>query len=333
MDTVDRVHHLCLTVSSENYKEEWPKELDFFTSFLGMSSYRVPVEHMNTDEAIENMADGLAIGIQEPQVFDENGHPVLEYFYYLRGGDASQHATLIDLIVFLTKPGQNTQPLQNMNDQGFRSITLLVDNVNAIYQRGIDQGIEFITEPVTQNWSGLGEVRFVVVKDPIGNSVELVQTGEVAEPGDGKVLRIYSINKNTADLDKALEFYCDGCGMTVMERVEYEGEDFARSMGFDGSARATTCFLKGTNPEAKTYYALTFWDNPKTAPQVLKEGFTPSYYRMWLWVNGGSDGVQRLFDKMRPKMKVVTGEPRTFKAPPPPGVVSPWAFFWMMMMP
>ena len=55
-----------------------------------------------------------------PQVFDDEGHPVLEYFYYLAGEDISEAACVIDLIVFLTDPGQRTQPMETMNVQGLR---------------------------------------------------------------------------------------------------------------------------------------------------------------------------------------------------------------------
>ena len=36
MKTIDRMHHVCLTVSSESFEETWPKELAFFADFLRM---------------------------------------------------------------------------------------------------------------------------------------------------------------------------------------------------------------------------------------------------------------------------------------------------------
>lgn len=326
MKTIDRLHHLCLTVSSENFEENWPKVMGFFTDFLGMTAYRVAVEEMDQDSALKSLEEGMGLGKQVPQVFDEDGHMVLEYFYYLAGEDLSEAATVIDLIVFLTDPGQRTQPHDNLHTLGLRGFTLLVDNVDAIYQRGMEEGREFVCEPKTLDWGSMGEVRYAVVKDPSGNHIELVQTNEVSEPGTGKALRVFSINQNTADLAKALDFYSDDCGMSVEARVEQGGESFAGAMGVSDAAQATTCYLKGSNPDAKTYYALTQWDAPTVAPQVLKEGHTTSYFRMWHWIMGNKAGVQELWDKMEPKMQMAVQAPYTYPSPAPWGEVT-MAFF------
>ena len=316
MDTIDRLHHICLTVSSEDLEEGWPRVHNFYTDFLGMNSYRVPTEEMDHEIGLDSMEEGMEVGRQEIVEYDEQGRPRTEYFHYLAGEDMSETACLVDIICYLTKPGQFTQPLTNMNDLGLRGMTLLVDNIDAIYERAVEQGVVTLGEPTSQDWGDLGEVRFVVVKDPAGNPVELVQTNEISSPGDGKVLRIYSINQNTAHLDKMLDFYHEA-GMTLVARVEHESVEYGAGMGFAGSAKATTCYLKGANPEAKTYFAITQWSDPVSQAQILEEGHTPAYYRMWHWIKGDAAGVERMFDKMRPKMARVAQEPFRVVSPKP----------------
>ncbi len=317
METVDRYHHICLTVNSENWKEVWPKEMAFFTRFLRMHAYEINVEEMDLESSLEGLEKGLGLGPQKIVTYEESGKPKLDYFYYVMGEDMSETACLIDLIVFVTEPGQRTQPHPNMYTQGLRGLTLLVDNMEAIYRRGQEMGIEFLSEPVTDNWGDIGEVQYAVVKDAMGNPVELLQTDEVAEPGDGKVLRIFSLNQNTADLEQGLSFHVDGCGVSVAARVEHSGEAFAKANNVGADARATTCFLKGTNPDAKTYYALTQWHDPVTQVNTPDEGYTASYYRMWHWIKGNSDNVQALWDKMKPRMKTAAMDPYTYPSPAP----------------
>ena len=277
METIERIHHVCLTISTDQVDDGWPKAHNFYKHFLGMNSYRVPTEEMDHELAIESMEEGMEVGKQEFVKFDDDGHPITEYFHYLAGEDMSEKACLVDLIILLTKPGQMTQPSEQMNELGL-GMTLLVDNVDAIYNRGVDQGVTFVSEPLTLDWGSLGEVRYVIVRDPLGNPVELVQTNEVTEPGDGKVLRLFSVNQNTNHLDKMLAFYRDGCGMSVDHQVEHEGEDFAKGMGYSGSANATTCFFRGTDKDAKTYFAITQWANPISEQQKLKEGHTRAFF-------------------------------------------------------
>ena len=319
MRTIDRVHHVCLTVSSENFQETWPKELAFFADFLGMNCYKNDVSEMDEEISLQGIEQGLGLGPQTPVVHADDGSAILDHFYYIAGEDMSETACLIDLIVFLCEPGQLTQPQPNMYTQGLRGLTLLTDNIDAVYQRGLDMGIEFLSAPATQDWGDLGEVRHVVAKDAMGNPVELLQTNETAEPGDGKILRMFSINQNTADLERTLDFYCDGCGMTVAARIEHQDEGFATSMGVSGEARATTCLLKGTNPDAKTYFALTAWDKPTLAPFELKDRYTASYFRMWHWIKGDKNDVQALWDHMEPKMNQPTMAPYCYPS------VRPWS--------
>ena len=319
MKTIDRLHHVCLTVSSENFEETWPKELAFFADFLGMNCYKNDVSEMDEEISLKGIEQGLGLGPQTPVVYAEDGRAILDHFYYVAGEDMSETACMIDLIVFLCEPGQLTEPQPNLHTQGLRGLTLLTDNIDAVYRRGLDMGIELLSAPTTQDWGSLGEVRYMVAKDAMGNPIELVQTDEITEPGDGRILRIFSINQNTADLDNALEFFRDGCGMSVAARLEHRGEGFATSMGVSGAARATTCLLKGTNPDAKTYFALTSWDEPGLQPFALRERYTASFFRMWHWIRGHKEDVQELWDKMEPKMKKPTMSPYCYPS------VRPWS--------
>lgn len=321
MKTIDRTHHICLTVSSENFEEIWPKELAFFADFLGMATFKISVEEMDPDLVLQGLEEGMNLGPQTPVVYADDGRPIMDHFYYVAGKDLSETACLIDLIVFLCKPGQQTQTQPNMYTAGLRGLTLLADNVDTIYARGLEQGVEFLSEPVSMNWGDIGEVRYLVAKDPMGNAVELVQTDEVAQ-GDGEIIRIFSVNQNTGHLDDMLDFFVDGCGMSMEHRVEIEGEAFAKANGLAGTASATTCFLKGDNPDAKTFFSVTQWHDPVGCSFELKEGYTASYYRMWHWTRGGVEGAQELWDQMEPKMEQPMMAPYTYPSPRPWGDVT-----------
>ena len=321
MKTIDRIHHICLTVSSENFEETWPKELAFFADFLGMNTYKIDVSEMDEELTLKGLEEGMGVGKQTPVIFSEDGRAICDHFYYVAGEDMSETACMIDLIVFLCKPGQMTQTQKNMYTKGLRGMQLQADNVDAIYQRGTEQGVEFLSEPVTDNWGEIGEVRYVVAKDVIGNHVELVQMADTPQ-GEGKILRMFSVNQNTVDLEQSLDFWRDGCGMKQIATVEHDNEAFATAVGAPG-ARAKTVYLQGTNPdETTTYFALTQWEHPTLDELQLEQGYTASYYRMWHWINGGKDGAQELWDKMEPKMVVPAMGPYTYPSPRPWGDVT-----------
>ena len=85
--------------------------------------------------------------------------------------------------------------------------------------------------------------------------------------------------------------------------------------------------LKGVNKDEETaYFTITDWQDPKTAPQEISEGYTPAWYRMWFWIEG-SDNVRQLYADLRPKMKQATNEPMTFPSPEPWGPVTMGFFF------
>ena len=318
METVDRIHHICLTVSSENWRETWPKEMAFITEFLGMNAYYCATEEFDFETSKWGIEVGMGLGPQEVESYYDDGTPRLDYFFFVAGEDMSSTACMIDLIVFVTNPGQLSHAHPNMHTMGLRSFTVLVDNLDALYQRGIESGYEFLSEPVDADWGDLGQVRFVVVKDVMGNAIELVQTSDVA-PGEGKVKRIYSTNQNTRDIDWALDFYRDGCGMTVEAIVEHSGDEFSQSFAVPNDARATTYYLKGTNPEAKTYFSLTAWEKPTLEKQELEPLHTPSYYRQWFWIEGNKDNVWSLWNKMAPKMPSIGAEPFSYNS------MRPWS--------
>ncbi len=313
MKSVDRVYHICLTISTDQ-QEEYPRVLEFFTDFLKMNAFRIRTEEMKRDE-VEQGFDGIGIGKQTATVDEKTGKEKhLEIFHYVCGEDTSELATLMDFITFTTEPGQMTSPLDAMNLRGLRGMTLLVDDIAAIHARGQEQGVEFISEPVEADWGPLGQVLFAVVRDPLGNPVELVQTSP-GSAGEGKTLRIFSININTADAGKSLAFYRDGCGMRVEHEVELSGENMAHAMGVD-RMQATSYYLKGSNPHAETWLCLTEWASPGLGVIELPEGRTPSWYRMFLWLDSKED-VHAMFDHMRPNMARVIGEPFDFYTPPP----------------
>ena len=323
---VDRVHHMCLTISTEHPDHVYPDLLAFYTSFVGLRSYRIPTEQLDREKSIQGMED-LGAGKQEVKVDAESGKEVhMGTYYYLCGEDGSKDAALIDFVTFRLEPGQNVEALQSMNGAGLRNVTFLVDNLDELYARGQSEGVEFLSAPAEFEWGGLGRVKYAVMRDPLKNPVEFIQLGE-ASAGQCKVLRVFSLNHNTQDIEKALDFYRDGCGMNVEHVVEHSGREFGIAMGFDGAVTATSYLLKGANKGEETaYFTITDWEDPKTAPQKIPEGYTPAWYRMWFWIEG-SDNVRQLYDDLGPRMKQVSGEPFTFASPEPWGPVTIGFFF------
>ena len=317
MDTISRLHHICLTVDSTNWRQIWPQEMAFFTEFLRMNAYEINVEEMDVEISLEGLDKGMGLGPQKIAFWEESGAPKLDYFYYVAGEDMSEAACMIDLIVFLTDPGQRTQPQPNMYTGGLRGLTMLVDNIDAIYQRGLSSGQDFLSAPTTDRWGELGEVKYAVVKDPMGNHVELLETQESSGIGDGKVLRIFSINENVSDMRKSLEFFVEGCGMEIVCQFEQCADAFAVANNAPQGAKAQTCLLKGTHSGVQTYFSLTQWESPICAPHALDEGYTPSYYRMWHWVEGDKNNVQALWDKMEHKMPKPMMPPYSYPSPAP----------------
>ncbi|MDE0432577.1 MAG: hypothetical protein OXH92_01085 [Bryobacterales bacterium] len=323
---VDRVHHMCLTISTEHPDHVYPDLLAFYTSFVGLRSYRIPTEQLDREKSIQGLED-LGAGKQEVKVDAESGEEVhMGTYYYLCGEDASKDAALIDFVTFHLEPGQNVEALQSMNGAGLRNVTFLVDNLDELYARGQSEGVEFLSAPAEFEWGGLGRVKYAVMRDPLKNPIEFIQLGE-ASAGQCKVLRVFSLNHNTQDIEKALDFYRDGCGMNVEHVVEHSGREFGIAMGFDGAVTATSYLLKGANKGEETaYFTITDWEDPKTAPQKIPEGYTPAWYRMWFWIEG-SDNVRQLYDDLGPRMKQVSGEPFTFASPEPWGPVTIGFFF------
>ena len=65
MKTIDRLHHVCLTVSSENFEETWPKELAFFADFLRMNTYKIDVREMDEEITLQGLEQGMGTGASE----------------------------------------------------------------------------------------------------------------------------------------------------------------------------------------------------------------------------------------------------------------------------
>ena len=323
---VDRVHHMCLTISTEHSDEVFEDLRTFYTDFVGMQSYLVPTEQMDPDKSLQGM-EALGAGKQEIRQDEDTGtEEHMEIFYYLAGEDTSKYAALIDFITFRLDPGQYVEPLEKMNGMGLRNVTLLVDNLDELYSRGKRENANFLSAPVRLDWGGLGTAKFAVLRDPLNNPVELIQFGD-SSGQRCKVLRVFSLNHNTHDIDKALDFYRDGCGMTVEHVVEHSGQDFSSAFAFDELASATSYLLKGENKGEETaYFTITDWANPKVEAQKLPEGYTPAWYRMWFWIDD-SQRVRALYDELRPKMKQVTGEPFEFPSPEPWGPVTMGFFY------
>lgn len=288
MKEIQRLHHINLAVSSLNNTEFYPQCLAFYKDFLGMTGLNLApgIRMLSHDDHVEStkaFGSIMELGDKEMDVA----------VWFLRGDDASPTASCLDFLSY-NHPYLLTSPPEVAYEAGLRNVTLLVDNVDAIYARGLEQGIQFVSQPVTETLPNLGTVRFVVVIDPVGNQIELIQTDEIAELGAGNVVRLFSENINCIDVEKSLGFYRDVMGMQVITETNLDGaSNIGTAMGIGEDISAKTYYLRGHAENAPTYLSLTGWLKPKTIVRERPEGVANSWFRLLLWagvedVVGGS---------------------------------------------
>ena len=309
MSMIKRVVHICLTVSADTSDEVRPKLLEFYQGTLGMNARALPSNdpdfftHEQSLEALAPFGDKLVL--KEGEQFHSTVH-------FLSGHDGNAKSGLVDFITFHTPP-QNVQAPGAFNEAGIRSMALLVDNLAAVYERCVAQGVQFLSEPVAIDMGELGVRQFVVAKDPAGNPVEFI---EEAEPsGEGKVVRIFADNANTLNIDAALDLYVDTLGMHVAHTVEWQASaEVATAFAHPTPISAKTYYLLGSDPEGSTYFAITDWLDPGVASPSQPAGLDNSYYRMLLETHSIAETQTTVYEATKDKVAYLA-PPGVLKSP------------------
>jgi catechol 2,3-dioxygenase-like lactoylglutathione lyase family enzyme len=294
MAVIERLYHVCLTVRPD--PAAYRREVEFYRDFLGMSFEPVPM----SQEGWEQMYAGLGGNEPEGEYDGDVG--------FLRGQQNRVEDTLIDLVSFRT-PRFETEPSAALNRIGLRGPTLLVDDLDRLHARGVASGIRFLSEPVTAGLPGLGQLRFVVASDPEGCPVELIQSPYPGAQGRGSVERVFSVNINCADLERALELYRDELGMQVRTRVSLAGASgIGRAFGFGPDVQAESCLLTGENQDGATFLNLVEWRRPEPEGRPDRGEVGNAWFRMCLYV----DDVDALYEGTRDRLRFLA-PPFTFE--------------------
>jgi catechol 2,3-dioxygenase-like lactoylglutathione lyase family enzyme len=290
MAAIERLYHVCLTVRPDPAAHR--RQLEFYRDFLGMRFEPVPMSQAGWAQ----MYGGL--GGNEPEgAYDGD-------VGFLRGQQNRVDDTLIDLVSF-RNPRFETEPSAMLNQVGLRGPTLLVDDLDQIHARGVAAGIRFLSEPVTAELPGLGQVRFVIARDPEGGPVELIQVSDPSAEGRGAVERLFSVNINCADLEKALELYRDELGMQVRMRMSLDdASGIGRAFGFGADIRAEGCLLVGEKDDGATFLNLVEWRRPEAVVKPYAPGPGNAWFRMCLY----ADDPDALYERTRTGLR--------FLAPP-----------------
>ena len=85
------------------------------------------------------------------------------------------HATRLDLIEW-SKPRDDAKPYAQLNHLGIARIALFTKGLREEYQRLKNEGVSFISEPVTIR-TGAGTALFACFYDPDGTILELIEPG------------------------------------------------------------------------------------------------------------------------------------------------------------
>lgn len=144
---IQGVHHTCITVT------DLERSIAFYRDVLGL-------ELILTEESERSGDDrSKALGVAKAQV----------KLAILRAGDAQ-----VELIEYVTAQGRPYD--RNNNDVGAMHIAFHVSDVDAVYQRMLDQGVRFTSPPATIPAGPMEGWRWTYFFDPDGVSLEIIQT-------------------------------------------------------------------------------------------------------------------------------------------------------------
>lgn len=142
---IQAVHHVCIIV------EEVERSAQFYRDVIGLDF----VSDYTNSGPVADETLGLPGASQR--------------ICLLRAGSDQ---TLVELCQYYSPPGRPQMPHIRENDIGVRHLCFQVGDIQAVYRRLRNLGVEFTSGPVIQA-NGAACVFF---RDPDGNSLEFVQT-------------------------------------------------------------------------------------------------------------------------------------------------------------
>ena len=144
---IQGIHHTCITVS------DLEGSIAFYRDLLGL-------ELVMTEESERSGDDrSKALGVARAKV----------KLAILRAGDAQ-----VELIEYVTAKGRPYD--RHNNDTGAMHIAFQVADIDAVYQRMVDQGVRFTSPPTTIPAGPMAGWRWTYFFDPDGVSLEIIQT-------------------------------------------------------------------------------------------------------------------------------------------------------------
>lgn len=144
---IQGVHHTCITVSDRD------RSVAFYRDLLGL-------ELIMTEESERSQDDrSKALGVAGAKV----------KLAILRAGN-----TRVELIEYATSQGRPYD--RKNNDVGAMHIAFQVEDIDAVYQRMLEHGVRFTSEPVTIPAGPMKGWRWTYFFDPDGVSMEIIQT-------------------------------------------------------------------------------------------------------------------------------------------------------------
>ncbi len=203
--------------------------------------------------------------------------------------------SIIDLIEF-KEPFDERPPYSQVNHLGITMITLETTDLDADMATLKEQGIQFLSDPVTV---GSGNYRFAAMKDPDGNVIQLLENKN-AEPGisyPGKKLNITKflhVTVNTSDIVHSREFYQD-VGFELADEANVTGaKEMGQAFGLEGEYKTKTALMK---LEEGPGILLQQWEQPLFDPESPYEKLNHiGYSRIAIETTDIEADVKRLED-------------------------------------
>lgn len=141
------VHHTCITVS------DLEQSIAFYRDLLGLDLVMTEESERSGDDRSK------ALGVPKAKV----------KLAILRAGDAQ-----VELIEYVTAKGRAYD--RRNNDVGAMHIAFQVEDIDAVYQRMLDQGVRFTSPPATIPDGPMKGWKWTYFFDPDGVSLEIIQT-------------------------------------------------------------------------------------------------------------------------------------------------------------
>ena len=306
---IERIYHVGVNCT------DMQKSMEFYSGHLGLDATPVTIPgHLREyyDPALKKI-----LGL------DETGKVDFEP-YFLTGNEA-ENATYIDFIQW-NSPKSFGQPYASLNHLGIARVALLVDDIDAMYDRLVSSGIKCISEPktVTAKPSG-AQFRCLAFRDPDGTVMEFVQTElpthADAQPG---ARRLFHVNINCSDLKRSAEFYGNILGLDMcLQTGFYDSPELGALLDLGAQASAELCMFATKQGVEGTVIDLVEWKKPRFTGKPYDKLNHLGIPRMAFLV----DDVDGMYEELLLKNVKFISDPVTIQFDPPVGKIRAVCFY------